>query len=87
MVRFGTVRSFYEPMVRNWYVVRLFGTKLFGSEYGTKFGTNLFGSVRGSKTWYDVIWFGSRSVIFPYQFGTNYLFGMVQIFFDNIFFT
>ena len=26
-------------MVRNWYVVRLFGTNLFGSVRGTKFGT------------------------------------------------
>ena len=67
-------------MVRNWYVVLLFATKLFGPVRGTKFGTKLFGSVRGSKTWYNVIWFGSRSVIFSYQFGTNYLFGSVRIF-------
>ena len=33
-------------MVRNWYVVRLFGTKLFGSVRGTKFGTKF-------------IWFGT----------------------------
>ena len=72
-------------MVRNWYVVLLFATKLFGPVRGTKYGTKLFGSVRGSKTWYDVIWFGSGSVIFPYQFGTNYLFGTVR-FFSTTFF-
>ena len=43
LVRFGTVRSFYEPMIRKSYVVRLFGTKLFGP-------------VRGTKTWYELIW-------------------------------
>ena len=34
LVLFGTVRSFYEPLIRNWYVVRLFGTKLFGPVRG-----------------------------------------------------
>ena len=62
------------PPVRNWYAVRLFGTKLCGS-------------VRGTKTWYEVIWFGPRSVIFSNQFGTNYLFGSVRIFFDHRFLT
>ena len=68
------------PPVRNWYVIRL-----FGSIRGTKFGSNLFGSVCGPKTWYDVIWLGPRSVIFPCQFGTNYTNTAVRIFFDQAF--
>ena len=86
---FGSVR--FEVFTNRWFVIGTWFGYLVRS-YLVRYVVrnlvrSLFGSVRGSKTWYDVIWFGSRSVIFPYQFGTNYLFGSVRIFFDRTFLT
>jgi len=86
---FGSVRS--DVFTNRWFVI---GTR-FGYLVRSylvryvvrKLGTKLFGSVRGPKTWYEVIWSGPRSVIFPYQFGTNHFFGSVRIFFDHTFST